>query len=259
MTLDHRIEGPPDAPVVVLSGSLGTTLELWDAQAAVLSRTFRVLRYDQPGHGRSSLPAAPGDVGALARPLLELLDGLGLDRVRFCGLSLGGAVGMQLASTARGRIERLVLACTSARFGPPEGWLERAATVRANGVEAVADLSLGRWFTARFRAEQPDVVARFRSMLLTTPAEGYAACCEAIARWDFRAELPRVDVPTLVIAGADDPATPAEHARELAAGIPGARLVVLAGAAHLANVEQPDSFTAAVIEHLGSDRGEEAV
>lgn len=250
MNLAHRLDGPEDAPVLVLSSSLGTTHELWDGQVPELARAFRVLRYDHRGHGGSDVPPGPYTVAQLAADVLGLLDRLGLGRVSFCGLSLGGAVGMWLASRAPERIERLALCCTSARFGTTELWTERARTVRAEGVEAVADATMGRWFTERFRDERPDVVARFRAMLCETAPEGYAACCEALGAWDFRQELGSIAAPTLVVAGADDPAAPPEQAELIAAGIPGARLVVLPDAAHLANVEQPQGFRAALLAHV---------
>ena len=250
MNIHHRLDGPADAPVLALPSSLGTTIELWDSNLARWTESFRVLRYDQRGHGRSRAPDGPYSVEELGQDFLELLDELGLDRVSFCGLSFGGATGMWLAANAPERIERLVLACTSARFGEPEYWLERAARVREDGVDVIADSVLARWFTPRFIAEQPDVVARLRRVLLATPPEGYAASCEALADWDFHDRLAAIRAPTLVVAAADDPATPPEHGRLLADRIPGAKLVVLRDAAHVANVEQAEAFSALVTEHL---------
>jgi 3-oxoadipate enol-lactonase len=246
----HRLEGP-GSTTLVLSGSLGTTLELWDSTVPSWE-SLRLLRYDHRGHGRSAVPPGPYSVDELGRDVLELLDELDLERVSFCGLSLGGAVGLWLAANAPTRIDRLVLASTSARFGDAEPWLERAATVRAEGLEAVADSVLARWFTPSFAADRPGLVARHREMLVATPAEGYAACCEAIAGWDFRERLSEVAAPTLVIAAAEDPATPPEHGRLLAERIPGAELVIVPRVAHLANIEQPETFAALVGGHLGS-------
>jgi 3-oxoadipate enol-lactonase len=186
-------------------------------------------------------------VAELGEDLLALADDHGLERFSVCGLSLGGATAMWVAANAPERVERLVLACTSARFGEPEPWLERAATVRGQGLEPIADSVVARWFTLTM---SPEVVARFRCMLVATPAEDYARCCEALAEWDFGDRLPEIAAPTLVIAGADDPATPPEHAELLAERIPDAKLVVLSRAAHLANVEQPEAFSRAVNEHL---------
>jgi 3-oxoadipate enol-lactonase len=250
MTLAHRFHGPEGAPVLVLSSSLGTTSELWDRQLPSLADRFRVLTYDHPGHGSSCLPERPWTVEAYARSVAALLDELELDRVSFCGVSLGGMVGMALALDAPERIERLVLSCTSAYLGPRGPWLERARAVRADGVESVADTVVGRWFTPALARDDPATVARFRAMIVATPREGYARCCEAVAAWDGRERIAAITAPTLVVAGADDPATPVEHAELLAGRIPGARLLVLEPAAHLANVEQHEAFTRALLAHL---------
>jgi 3-oxoadipate enol-lactonase len=225
-------------PVLALPSSLGTTAELWDANAGYFSRTFRLLRYTQ--RGRDSIEE-------LGRDFLQLLDDRGLDRVSLCGLSLGGATAMWVAANAPERIDRLVLACTSARFGEPGPWLERAAVVRDQGLEPIADGIVARWFTP---AARPEVVARFRQMLVDTPRDDYAACCKALARWDFRDRLGDIRTPTLVLAGAEDPSTPLDHAELLAREIPEAKLVVLSEAAHLANVEQVEAFSQHVTGHL---------
>jgi 3-oxoadipate enol-lactonase len=253
MTLSHCVHGPADAPVLVLSNSLGTTQHLWEPQLAALAVRFRVLTYDHPGHGSSSLPAQPCSVEALAHGLGELLDELAIERVSFCGLSLGGMVGMALALEDPKRVERLVLACTSAYLGPPNAWRERARIVRADGMSAIADAVVARWFTAESRHGDPETVARFRAMLGAVPREGYARCCEAVGAWDARERISAISAPVLVVAGDDDPAIPVEHAELLAGRIPGARLVVLEQAAHLANVARPGAFTAAVLEHLGQE------
>jgi 3-oxoadipate enol-lactonase len=237
MTLRDRLDGPEDADVLVLSNSIGTTLEVWDRVVPAFAGRHRVVRYDHPADANS--------VPMLADGLPALLDELGLRRVSICGLSIGGAVGMWLAATAPERVERLVLACTSARFGPPSGYRERAALVRAEGMAAVADVSMERWFTTRFAD-----TARYRAMLVSTPAETYAGTCEALAAWDFRDRLGEIAAPTLVIAGAEDPATPPAHAELIAAGIPGAQLLVLEDAAHFAQVERPEAFAEAVLDHL---------
>jgi 3-oxoadipate enol-lactonase len=226
------------SPVLVLPSSLGTTSELWEANAGYWSPTFRLLRYTQ--RGRDSIEE-------LGRDLVRLMDDRGLDRVSLCGLSLGGATAMWVAANALERIDRLVLACTSARFGEPGPWRERAALVRDHGLEPIADGIVARWFTP---AANPEVVARFRQMLVSTPREDYAACCEALARWDFRDRLGDIRAPTLVLAGAEDPSTPLDHAELLAREIPDAKLVVLSAAAHLANVERAEAFSRLVTEHL---------
>jgi 3-oxoadipate enol-lactonase len=242
VTLNHQMEGEGDR-VVVLSGSLGSSLAMWDPQIPALADHFRVLRYDHPGHGRSPL-SEDRTVEALAAQLLGLLDGLGFVQVSFCGLSLGGAVGMRVALDAPDRIDRLVLCSTSARFATPEFWDRRAAVVRSGGVDAVADEVLDRWFTPGFSN-----VRRYRDMLVSTPAEGYARCCEAVRDWDARGALGAVQAPTLAIAGADDPSTPPDELKAIVTEIPSARLTVLDGR-HLVNVEEADPFNEALLAHL---------
>jgi 3-oxoadipate enol-lactonase len=242
VAVHHRLDGPPDAPALVLAGSLGTTADMWQPQLATLGRSWRVVRYDQRGHGGSPVPAGPYRIDELGEDLLALLDRLRLGRVDVAGLSLGGMAGMWLAAHAADRVHRLALLCTSARLGPPETWQERAATVRAHGTAAIADMMMGRWFTAGFGRRNPGVVAWARQMLTGIPAEGYAGCCEAIAAMDLEPQVGRIHAPTLVVAGSSDPATPVEHAERIVAGVPGARLAVV-DAAHLANVEQPELVT----------------
>jgi 3-oxoadipate enol-lactonase len=243
VTLHHRLDGGGE-PVVVLAGSLGSTLEMWDAQVPALVERFFVLRYDHPGHGGSPLLDVRG-VEGLAREVVALLDELGLDRVSFCGLSLGGAVGMRLALDVPERLERLVLCATSRRFATSDFWDERARVVREQGVEAIADVVLDRWFTSEF-----EDVRRYREMLVSTPAEGYARCCEALRDWDVRGQLGGIRIPTLVVAGADDPSTPLADLEAIAEELPDARLVVLDGARHLVNVERVDEVNAALAEFL---------
>lgn len=251
MRLHHLVDGPAGAPALVLSSSLGTTLEMWEPQVAPLAERFRVVRYDRRGHGRSPVAAGVTTIDDLGRDLVELLDELALERISFCGLSLGGVVGMWLAVNAPERVERLALCCTAASFAPRQGWVDRAATVRADGVGAIADAVLGRWFRPSFQDTHPDLVARFRAMLVSTPAEGYAACCDALADADFTERLGEIAAPTLVLTGADDPVAPPATGDALAAAIPDAAHTVIEGAAHITNVEQPDRFTAALLRHLG--------
>jgi 3-oxoadipate enol-lactonase len=248
--LHHTVEGPEDAPVLVLANSLGTTKEMWEAQASALRERFSLVRYDHRGHGASAVPPGPYSLGDLGRDALALLDSLGVERFSFCGLSLGGMVGMWVASEEPGRVERLVLCCTSARLGPPETWETRAGIVRAEGMGAIAETVVERWFTPAFREERPEVVRWAVGMLEGTPPEGYAGCCEAIRDMDLRERLGAIRAPTLVIAGADDPATPPEHAGLIASLIPDARLTVVPRSAHLANVEQPEAVTEGILGHL---------
>lgn len=248
--------GPAGAPVLVLGSSLGTSAEMWRPQIGPLTERFRVVCVEHPGHGAALPPAirAENRIDLLGARLLNVLDGLGVDRFSYAGLSLGGMLGMWLAASVPERVDRLALLCTSAYLPPAHGWRDRAATVRARGTAAIADAVVARWFTPAFAAARPAVVAAHRTMLTDTSAEGYAACCEAIAGLDLRADLPRITAATLVIAGADDPATPVEHARGIVDAVPGARLAVLADAAHLANVEQPQRVTRLLLEHLEAVR-----
>ncbi|TDC40585.1 3-oxoadipate enol-lactonase [Micromonospora sp. 15K316] len=247
------VDGAPDAPALLLGGSLGTTGAMWAPQVPGLAERFRVLRYDHLGHGRSAVPDGPYTVEMLGREVLRLLDDLDVPDVHYAGLSLGGMVGMWLAAHAPDRVRRLALLCTSASLGPAQGWRDRAATVRAGGVGTVAELVVARWFTPTFAAATPAVVARHRVALTATPATGYAACCEAIARMDLRDDLRAITAPTLVIAGADDPATPVEHAHAIVERIPQARLAVVERAAHLANVEQPEQVSRLLLEHFDEE------
>src|SRR6185437_11060127 len=239
----HTFAGPEGAGVVVLSNSLGTTLEMWEPQAAVLARDRRVLRYDMRGHGRSPVPETPYSIADLGADLVALLDRHGIERASLCGVSLGGMVSMWVAAHAPERVDRLVLCSTSAIMGPPESWTERAALVRREGTAAVADAVVARWFTQAFAAAEPEVVAGIRGRLAATPPEGYAGCCEAIREMDQRPDLPAITAPTLVIAAEGDPSTPPSHARTIAGLIPGARLRVLDRGAHLVNVEEPSLVT----------------
>jgi 3-oxoadipate enol-lactonase len=243
MTLHHRLDGEGER-TVVLAGSLGSTLEMWDAQVPALAARFRVLRYDHPGHDGSDLLCVRS-VEGLAQEVVSLLDELGLDSVSFCGLSLGGAVGMRLALDAPERLDRLVLCSTSMRFATPEFWEERSRVVREAGVEAIADAVLERWFTPEF-----EDVRRYRQMLVSTPAEGYARCCDALREWDVRGKLGDIGMPTLVVAGSDDPSTPLADLEAIAGEITGSELIVIDRARHLANVEQADEFNAAVLAFL---------
>ena len=248
MNVHHRLDGPADAPALVLSNSLGTSLEMWEGQLPALAERFRIVRYDQRGHGATPAPPGPYTIADLAADALELLERLGLERVSWCGVSLGGMVGLHLGIHAPERIERLALCCTSAHMPPAEQWTERAARVRAQGTAAVADASLERWFTP---AAPADLVERAQRDLLATSPEGYAGCCEAIAGHDVRNRLHAIRAPTLVLGARDDPSAPPDgHARPIAEAVDGARLLVLDEGRHLVNVERPDLVTPTLLEHL---------
>jgi 3-oxoadipate enol-lactonase len=220
---------------LVLVGSLGSTRAMWEPQAPLGPATVAEL----PGHGAPLFDDVTIDT--LARRALDAADG----QLSLLGLSLGGAIVVRAAALAPERINRVVLACTSPQFGEPQQWLDRAALVRSGGLESIVDAVMARWFTPSF----PDV-APWREMFLSVDPEGYARCCEALAGLDGRADLARIEAPTLVIAGAGDPTSPPSHAEEIASLVPDARVVVLEGAQHLANVERSDEFNRLVEEHL---------
>lgn len=236
---------------LVLSSSLGTSGGMWWPQTEALGHRFRLLDYDMRGHG--SAPALPGpySIAELAGDVLALLDGHGIDRAHFCGISIGGMIGQWLAAHAPERIDRLVLCCTSPHVPPPGPWHERAATVRkAGSTESVADAVADRWLTAAYAEAHPEVRERLRAMILACDPEGYASCCEAIAGMDLRADLARITAPTLVIGAADDPSLPVDpHTQALAAGIPGSRSQIVPGA-HIATVESAERINELILDHL---------
>ncbi|MBX9387042.1 3-oxoadipate enol-lactonase [Streptomonospora nanhaiensis] len=245
----HVAEGPPDAPLVVLSGSLGSTLAMWEPQAAALAARYRVVRYDTRGHGGSPVPPGPYRLADLGGDVLRLLDRLGAERAHFAGVSLGGMTGMWLAAHAPERIDRLALVCTSARMRPQD-WAARAATVRESGVGAIADAVVDRWITPGYAEREPGTARWMREMVAATPAEGYAGCCAAIEHMDLRGDLPHITAPTLVVGGSADPAMPPEHARAIAERIPGAHLRALPGA-HLASWECAVQLNDLLLAHFG--------
>lgn len=246
--LHHVLTGNQDRPAVLLLGSLGSGIQMWDPQIPALAERFRVVQVDLRGHGSSPVPPGPYRLDDLVDDVVALLDHLAVPAAHVVGLSLGGMVGMRLAAREPARVDRLAVLCTTALFGPPALWTERAALVREGGTAAIAATVVQRWFTPAGR--DPALIARMEAMVGATPAEGYAACCEAIGAMDLRADLATIAAPTLALAGAEDPATPPERLREIADGVPGARLQVLPAAAHLANVEQAAATNAALLAHL---------
>jgi len=243
--IHYRLAGAEKAPLLVLSNSLGTDLSLWDQQAGALVRHFRVLRYDSRGQGGSLVTPAPYSIERLGRDVIEMLDALGIDRAHFCGLSMGGMVGMWLASNAPSRIGKLALCNTAALIGPQELWDFRIAAAGKTGMAPLADSVLARWLTPAFLASSPTVVERLRQMVLATPAEGYAGCCAAIRDADLRDEISLIKAPTLVISGSGDTATPPADGRRLAEQISAARYVELP-AAHMSVIEAAEPFTETV-------------
>ena len=248
--LNHEIAGPEGAPTLLLGGSLGTTLRMWDGQLPLAER-LRLVRFDHRGQGSSPAPPGPYEIGDLARDVLELLDTLGCERVHYCGLSLGGMVGMWLAAHAPERIERLVLLCTAAYMPPAEMWRERIAVVASAGsVEPLADSIVDRWLTRGYAASHPEARARLRAMLVASPATGYASCCGAIERMDLRPALPLIRSPTLVISGDQDSSTPPRCQQQIVEALPDARHEIVSPAAHLAAVERAGPVNRLIEEHL---------
>lgn len=247
MRLHVTDEGPRDAEPLVLLCSLGSTVEMWAPQREALAGRYRVITMDTRGHGDSPVPDGPYTVAELADDVLETLDDLGVRRASFAGVSLGGAMSQAIALRAPDRAASIALVCTAARFGNLDSFRERAARTRAEGTEVIADGVVARWFTDD---ADPALVARGRAMIAATPGEGYAGCCEAIVAWDSRADLGRIAAPTLVISGAEDPATPPSDGELLAEGIPGARFEVVPDAAHLASWQRPEIVTGLLAEHV---------
>lgn len=249
VTLRYAVDGTPGKPALVLSNSLGTSLEMWDPQAALLAEHFYVIRYDTRGHGQSGVTPGPYSIAQLGGDVVALLDSLEVPRAHFCGVSMGGITGMWLALHHPSRIERLVLSNTAAYIGPPENWSTRAEAVRRNGVASIAEAVVARWLTPEYAAAHPAQVQALVAMLGATPAEGYAANCIAVRDNDLRKEVAGIRAPTLVIAGTGDLPTPPADAQYLAGQIAGASYVEF-DAAHLSNQQQPQAFADAVIRFL---------
>lgn len=241
--LHYRSDGDPKRPCLVLSNSLGTDLGMWDAQAAALSASFFVLRYDTRGHGQSDAGRGPLTIERLGRDVLALLDHLDIEQAAFCGISMGGLTGQWLGIHAPQRFGKLVLANTAARIGNVEGWSARAGQVRREGMGPIADGVPARWFTGDFVARAPDTAARMVRTLRAQDAEGYAACCDALAHADLREDVQRIAVPTLVVAGEHDPVTTVADGAWLRERIRGARMASVP-ASHISNIEAEAEFTA---------------
>ena len=249
--LFYRWDGPENAPVLVFSNSLGATLQMWDPQLDAFTPHFRVLRYDGRGHGQSSATPGPYTIEQLAGDVVRLLDALKLDRVYYCGLSMGGMIGMHLGAAHPSRLHKIVLCNTAAKIGTPDIWNARITAVQQGGMKAVAGAVIDRWLTAAFRAAHPGETAQILSMLETCNPAGYAATCCAVRDADFRQKLDAVKVSTQIIAGTHDPATPAADGRALSEQIRGAKYTELP-AAHLSNIEARDDFNREVLAFLKS-------
>lgn len=247
--LNWSADGSPDAPVLVLSNALGGTREMWEPQLAALAEHYRVVRYDQRGHGGSPVPPGPYQLEDLAGDVLALLDHLEVPSASFAGASLGGVLGLWLGAHAAERIDALTVCGTSAWLDRRDAELDRARAAREHGTSELVASTIERWFTPYFRERHAEDAASYAAMIAGTDDEAYARCCEVLAHADLRAELPSISAPTLVISGADDPATPPEHGAAIADGIGGnARLAIVDHAAHLANVERAAEFTALLLD-----------
>jgi 3-oxoadipate enol-lactonase len=246
-----RADGPPDAPALLLLGSLGTTSEIWQPQVEPLSARYRVIRLDTRGHGQSDASAGTLTLDDLGADALSVLEAAGVERVAVCGVSLGGMTAMWLAAHVPGRIRALIAVSTGLTIGVRATWEERIRQVRAGGTASVADASMGRWFTADFRRSQPEVLAWCRAMLIGCPTDGYVSCCGILMTADLHAAAARIVAPTLVIVGREDPVTPPASAQEIVDHIAAARLLTL-GASHICAVERPEEFNEAVMEFLDS-------
>lgn len=248
-----RLDGPPGAPVLVLSNSLGTTGEMWARQVPALASRFRLVRYEHRGHGGTDAPAGPYSIDDIGRDLLQVLDAVGAERASVMGLSLGGTAAMWLAVHHPERVDRLVLSCTAAAWPPKELWQERIDAMRQGAPVDLLDRLVARWLTPRYVEGHPEVRDMVASMLEACSSVGYAGCCAALSEADLTEQLGQITAPTLVLAGASDPAVPMPAAAALAGSIPGAGLQVIAPGAHLLNVEQADRYNAAVVEHLAGN------
>lgn len=247
--IHYELSGSPDAPVLVLSHSLGVNLAMWNPQLPAFSKHFRVLRYDTRGHGASSVPLGDYSIAMLGEDLLELLDALKINQAHFCGLSMGGMIGMWLGANASHRFGKIVLSNTAVKIGTPETWAARIAAVRSKGMCAVAPSIIERWFTYQFRADSPDVVAEIQRIIETGSPQGYIACCAAIRDMDFTEGISAVRLPVLVISGIHDPGTTPAAGRFIVDHIPGAQYAER-NASHLSNVEDSQPFTAGVLRFL---------
>jgi 3-oxoadipate enol-lactonase len=244
-----EVEGPERAPVLMLSNSLGTNLRMWDVQVAPFTQHFRLVRYDRRGHGQSDVPKGPYSMERLGRDVLAILDALKIERINWCGLSMGGMVGMWLGANAPNRINRLILSNTSSYMADSAPWPARIAAAREQGLAALVEATLDRWFTKAFRERAPQAIEPIRKMFVATNVEGYVGCVEAIRAMDHRPLLPKISAPTLVIAGREDPGTTLQAGEYIAQQIPGAKLAVLE-AAHISNIEQPQAYSDTVLGFL---------
>jgi len=247
--LNVSVDGRDGGPTIMLSNSLGSTMQMWEPQMAALTKLFRVVRYDRRGHGKSGVPDGPYSMERFGKDVLAILDDLNIEKVHWCGLSMGGMVGQWLGANAPERIDRLILANTTSHYPDSAPMLNRARAVTESGIAPIADAVIAAWLTADFREREPEITARAKAMLVASPVKGYIACCEVLAKLDQRSLLPRITAPTLVIAGRHDISTPVEASVFIRGHIPGASMTLL-DAAHISNIEQSHNFTEAVVGFL---------
>lgn len=247
--INVQVDGRKDAPPLMLSNSMGCSLEMWQPQMAALAERFCVIRYDRRGHGKSAASNVGYSVERFGKDAIAILDHLGVDKTHWCGISLGGIVGQWIAATAPERIDRLVLSNTTSYVADPTNWLNRIKAVQENGLASIADTVLVGWLTEGYRQSHPEVVASLRQMLVSTDPTAYAGCCATLSKLDQRALLSRIACQTLIIAGEHDKSTPIPAAELLKSKIPNARLEII-DAAHISNVEAADKFTQLVLSFL---------
>ncbi|HWZ41808.1 MAG TPA: 3-oxoadipate enol-lactonase [Bradyrhizobium sp.] len=247
--LNVSVEGRDGGPTLMLSNSLGTNLNMWEPQMKALTQVFRVIRYDRRGHGKSQVPPGPYSMERFGRDVLAILDDLNIEKVHWCGLSMGGMVGQWLGANAPERMGKIILSNTACYYADPTNWHNRIKAVKEGGIAAVAETVIAGWLTADFREREPQITANLKAMLLASPVPGYLACCEALSTLDQRELLPAIKSPTLVIAGRQDMATPIAAGEFIRSKIPGASLTIL-DAAHISNIEQSHAFTDTVVGFL---------
>ena len=252
ITMHYELEGPESAPVVTLSHSLATDLSMWNPQMAVLKSGYRVLRYDTRGHGGTDAPEGPYTLEQLAEDAKALLQALGIPKTHFMGISMGGMVGQILALKDPGLLRSLILCDTSSRI-PEEAlpvWEERIGLAQKQGMDALVEPTMERWFTASFRGKPISVLEKIRDMIRTTPLKGYVGCSRAIMKLNLTERLSEIALPTLIVVGEEDPGTPVAASQAIHKQIKGSELVILKSAAHLSNIEQQDAFNTVVLDFL---------
>jgi len=248
--IDVEVTGPANAPVLMLASSLGTTKHMWDPQMGAFTAQYRVVRYDRRGHGRSGVTKGDYSMAMLARDAIAIMDGLKLDKVNWLGLSMGGMEGMWLGANAGNRIDKLILSNTASHYADKSMWDTRMNAVsQAGSVAAIADMVINAWLTKDFQTAHPGTTARMKEMMIATPVDGYLGCCAAVRDMDHREILRTIKVPTLIIAGAKDPATNVAAAEFIRDRIAGSKLAIV-DAAHIANVEQPEAYAKEVTGFL---------